>query len=287
MITFQHILFPVDFSARCAAAVPAVQAMAKRFGSEVTVLHVVDLPPAGIAPPEATAWATLIGAERLREQGQIALARFVAREFAGMPVKSETTEGDAAWAIVDYAREKNSDLIMMPTTGHGAFRRMLLGSVVAKVLHDSAIPVWTGVHAEEIAAHSPERWQRILCALEGDARDLPVLQWAAEFASEQKLELRLVHAVRGPEECEDNPGFRDFLFNVGRERVDKLQTEAGTHFEVCLQVGAPGHVIHRAAIGYSADMIVIGRGVIQKPFGRLRSGAYEIVREAPCPVMSV
>lgn len=287
MITFQRILFPVDFSARCEAAVPAVQAMAQRFGSEVTVLHVVDLPPAGIAPPEATAWATLIGAERLRQQGEIALERFIARAFPGVPVKSQTIEGDPAYTIVEYARERNADLIMLPTAGLGAFRRMLLGSVTAKVLHDSGIAVWTGVHAEEIAAHPPERWKRLICALEDGQRDLPVLRWAAALASEQNLELRLVHAVRGPEECENNPGFREFLLNVGRECIDKLQAEAGTNFEACIQVGEPGAMIHRAARGYSADLIVIGRGLIQKPFGRLRSHGYEIIREAPCPVVSV
>jgi hypothetical protein len=40
-------------------------------------------------------------------------------------------------------------------------------------------------------------------------------------------------------------------------------------------------------VGHSADIVIIGRGVIQKPFGRLRSGAYEVIREAPCPVISV
>jgi nucleotide-binding universal stress UspA family protein len=51
MIAFQRILFPVDFSERSTAAVPSVRAMVKRFGSGLTVLHVVDLPPLGIAPP--------------------------------------------------------------------------------------------------------------------------------------------------------------------------------------------------------------------------------------------
>jgi len=287
MITFQRILFPVDFSARSRAVAPSVQAMAQRFGSELTVLHVVDLPPAGIAPPEAAAWATLIGADKLRESGKIALDRFVAREFAGGPVKAELDEGDPATVIVDHARESNADLIMMPTGGLGAFRRLLLGSVTAKVLHDTAVPVWTGVHADEMAAHPPVRWKRMLCALEDDPRDLPVLQWAAEFASEQKLELRLAHAVRGPEECENNPSFRDFLFNVAQERIDKLQAQAGTKLELCLRVGDAGHVIHQAALGYSADIVVIGRGIIQKAFGRLRSSGYEIIREAPCPVISV
>ncbi|MGP0071910.1 MAG: universal stress protein [Bryobacteraceae bacterium] len=287
MITFRHILFPVDFSARCSAAVPAVQAMAKRFGSELTVLHIVDLPPAGIAPPEAAAWATLIGADRLRQQGEIALQRFIDREFPGVEVKAESAEGDPATMIVDYARDNGAELIMMPTGGLGRFRRLLLGSVTTKVLHDATAPVWTGVHTLEMAAHPPGEWKRIVCALEDDPRDLAMLQWAAEFASEQKLELRLVHAVRGPEDCEDNPSFQAFLFDTARERIEKLQAQVGTKFEVCFQLGDAGRVVHQAAYGYSADLVVIGRGVIQKPFGRLRSSAYEIIREAPCPVISV
>lgn len=237
MIKFQRILFPVDFSARTAAVVPSIQAMIKRFGFELTVLHVVDLPPSGIAPPEAAAWATLIGADRLREQGKIALDRFIAREFPGIEVKPESAEGDPATMIVDYARESGAGLIMMPTSGLGRFRRLLLGSVTAKVLHDTSVPVWTGVHAEEIAAHPPDRWKQMLCALDDDPRDLPALEWAAEFASEQKLELRLVHAVQGLEESDDDPSFRQFIFNVARERMDKLQAHAGTKFEVCLKAG--------------------------------------------------
>lgn len=288
MIIFQRILFPVDFSARCTSTVPSVQAMVKRFGSELTILHVVDLPPAiGIAPPEAAAWATLIGADRLRENGKVALERFIAREFPGVPVKAECAEGDPATVIADSARDNKADLIMMPTSGPGPFRRFLLGSVTAKVLHDTKVPVWTGVHSEEIAAHPPDRWKRILCALDDDPRDLPVLQWAAAFASEQALELGLVHAVRGPQECEGDPGFRDFLFNVAQERIAKLQAQAGTKLEVCLRLGDPGPVIHKTAIGHAADVVVIGRGVIQRTLGQLRSGAYEIIRDAPCPVISL
>jgi nucleotide-binding universal stress UspA family protein len=288
MIAFRRILFPVDFSARSAAVVPSVQAMVKRFGSELTVLHVVDLPPAvGIAPPEAAAWATLIGAGRLRRSGQAALECFIQREFPRMQVKQELAEGDPATIIVEHARENGADLIMLPTAGLGPFRRLLLGSVTAKVLHDTAVPVWTGVHAEEIAAHPPGEWKRMVCALDDDPRDLPMLEWAAGFASEQKLELRLVHAVQGPEECEGNMSFREFLFETAMERIGRMQAQAGTNFEVCLRIGEPGRVVHQTAFGHSADLVVIGRGLIQRPFGRFRSGAYEIIREAPCPVMSV
>jgi nucleotide-binding universal stress UspA family protein len=204
-----------------------------------------------------------------------------------MQVKAESAEGDPATMIVDYAREGGVDLIMMPTSGLGRFRRLLLGSVTAKVLHDASVPVWTGVHAEEIAAHAPDHWKQMLCALDDDPRDLPALEWAAEFASGQKLELRLVHAVLGLKESDNDPGFREFIFNVARERMAKLQAQAGTNLEVCLQAGKCERVVHQAALGHSADIVVIGRGVIQKPLGRLRTGAYEIIREAPCPVISV
>jgi nucleotide-binding universal stress UspA family protein len=288
MITFKRILFPVDFSERCAATVPAVQAMVKRFGSELTVLHVVDLATqVGIAPPEAAAWASLIGADRQRENGKIALARFVAREFPSVDLKADSAEGDPATVIVDYARDHAIDLIMMPTSGRGRFRRTLLGSVTAKVLHDTAVPVWTGVHANELTAHSPDRWKHALCAIGDDVRDLPTLQWAAEFAKEQKLEIRLVHAVVGAKGSEDNPPLSEFLFSVAGKRIDRLQTEAGTNFEECLHGGSVGSVVRQAAIGHAADIVIVGRGVIQEPFGRLRSAAYEIVREAPCPVISV
>jgi nucleotide-binding universal stress UspA family protein len=248
----------------------------------------VDLVPAvSIAPPEAAAWATLIGADRLRESGGIALDRFIDDQFPGIEVRKELAEGDPATIIVEFAEQIQAGLIMIPTGGAGAFRRFLLGSVTAKVLHDTSVPVWTGVHAEEIAAHRPDRWARLLCAVEDDQRDLPVLEWAAEFACKQNLQLRLAHAVHGPEDCEENPAFREFLYNAGRDLVDGLQRKAGKKFDACIQIGAPGPVIRNAAAGFSADLLVIGRGVIQKRLGRLRSGAYEIIREAPCPVISV
>ena len=83
MITFRRILFPVDFSARCAAAVPSVKAMVKRFGSEVTVLHVVDLPHGRHC---SSGGGRVVGADRRRAAAgkwQVALASFLEREFSG------------------------------------------------------------------------------------------------------------------------------------------------------------------------------------------------------------
>ncbi|MGA8595805.1 MAG: universal stress protein [Bryobacteraceae bacterium] len=47
------------------------------------------------------------------------------------------SRGDPAAAIVKCAQAEQVDLIMMPTHGYGPYRKFLLGSVTAKVLHDS------------------------------------------------------------------------------------------------------------------------------------------------------
>jgi nucleotide-binding universal stress UspA family protein len=267
MIALKRILYPVDLSAQSRAVAPFVAAMAKRFGSEVVLLHVASAPV-----PEP------------------ALDHFAADEFSGIRVVRELLEGDPAHQIVSYAGEHEVDLIMMPTHGHGPFRALLLGSVTAKVLHDTHCPVWTGVHAEELSAHSPDRWERVLCAVDTHEHGESALQWASEFARQQSLDLRLVHAVAGADGMwteESDPSMYEFLFHAARERLAKLQAGAGTNVEIRVVGGSVGSAVHQAALDYDADLIVIGRGAIQTAFGRLKNNAYSIIRSAPCPVISV
>jgi nucleotide-binding universal stress UspA family protein len=267
MINFKKILFPVDLSAQSRAVAPSVAAMAKRFGSEVVLLHVSDGPP----PEPELDW-------------------FAADAFSGISIIRELLQGDPAHQIVTYADEHQVDLIMMPTHGHGPFRALLLGSVTAKVLHDTHCLVWTGVHAEEMTAHSPDRWKRVLCAVETDEHAGSVLRWASHFSRQQHLDLRLVHAVAGADGMwteESDPSMYEFLFHAARERLAKLQDTAGTNLDTRLMGGSVGSAVRQAALDYDADLIVIGRGAIQGTFGRLKNSASAIIRGAPCPVISI
>ncbi len=267
MINFKKILFPVDLSAQSRAVAPSVAAMAKRFSSEVVLLHVT-----GGTTPEP------------------AVDHFAADAFSGISVVRELLEGDPARQIVSYADEHKVDLIMMPTHGHGPFRALLLGSVTAKVLHDTHCLVWTGIHAEEMVAHSPDRWKRVLCAVETDEHGESVLKWAAQFAQQQNLELQVVHAVAGAGGMwteESDPSMYEFLFHAARERLAKLQAGAGTDLKTRLVGGSVGSAVRQAAVAYDADLIVIGRGAIQTTLGRLKNSASAIIRAAPCPVISI
>src|SRR5579864_8852093 len=220
MTSFERILFPVDFSERSRATAPFVKAMATRFHSEVSLMHVVEVPTAWYGTPEAGAFDALIDISTMLEDRRGALQNFLADELAGIPVQRSVQSGDPALHITQYARQKKVDLIMMPTHGYGPFRGLLLGSVTAKVLHDAECPVWTTAHAVEIATNAEKPWRQIICAVDDEDRDVPLVRWAAQLASDQGAELRLVHAVAGfDEEPGDglNDPLREFLFGVARE----------------------------------------------------------------------
>ena len=46
MRAFQKILFPIDMSDSCTATASFVEAMARRYKAEVTMLHVLEMPSA-------------------------------------------------------------------------------------------------------------------------------------------------------------------------------------------------------------------------------------------------
>lgn len=281
MLSFPRILFPVDLSDQSRHAAPFVKALATRFHSELTLLHVLDQVP-------FSAWVDLPG---LTEARRSELSTFLAQELGGMHVEPCIEAGDPATTIARHAIQKKISLIAMPTHGYGPVRSILLGSVTAKVLHDAECPVWTASHPENLAVEPGAKWHRILCAIGSDSTtDFPLLHWAAQFAAEQNVNLRLVHAVSGFDEPKDNwpdDPLRDFLFNVARERIADLQHQAGTKFHLNIEAGRAGPIVRKLALDHRADLVVIGRGIIQKRFSRLLSNAYAIVRDAPCPVISV
>jgi hypothetical protein len=73
-------------------------------------------------------------------------------------------DGDPAMVIDWVAKHEGTELIMMPTRGLGPFRRLLLGSIVAKVLHDVDCPVLTSAHEPAPALSSAAGYRSIVCA---------------------------------------------------------------------------------------------------------------------------
>ena len=285
MPSIKHILFPVDFSDRSDGAAPFVAAMAAKHDARVTLLTAAHAHYAG-----GLAGAAMIDPQTILDAVQAQLDGAYLQEFAGLSVHRVTRPGEPAREIVDFAGANRVDLVMMTTHGGGPFRQLLLGSVAAKVLHDAHVPVWTTAHSGEAPDRVHLAMRKILCAVEASAEGVELLRWASGFSKTLGAELRLVHAVPGIEAWPEqylSPEFVGTLRENARKTIQDLAKAADVDAPISVGTGTVPDVVRDEAIEYGSDLVVIGRGVLQGTMGRLRTHAYGIIRNAPCPVISV
>jgi nucleotide-binding universal stress UspA family protein len=290
MVSMANLLLPVDFSERSPGAAHYVRTLARHFHSRVTAMHVLPSPDYAIGGAEVGVAAVGEYFANRREQIEKDLESFVISEFGELQVKTVLFEGDPARHIVEYAHKEKVNLIVMPTHGYGPFRRFILGSVTAKVLHDADCPIWTGVHIDQAPPADQIEFNNILCAVDLGAMSRKALCWAAQFAAEYGSKLTVVHAAAPVDPGEAkyfDPGWRVSLINQAKEEVTKLQETVGTHADAVVEAGEVQKVVRNVAESIKADLVVIGRGTAAGVFGRLRANAYAIIRESPCPVVSV
>jgi nucleotide-binding universal stress UspA family protein len=288
-----RILLPIDFSERSAGAARYARALAAHFGSQLTILHV-------LTPLQYEYGALEIGGSMLSElyrsrseQATRELDAFLADELTGPNVHRMVLEGDPAAKIVELAHgSPDETVIIMPTHGYGPFRRFILGSNTAKVLHDSDCPVWTGVHLEKAPALASIPFRNILCAVDLGPQSSKTLCWAARLAQEFGSRLHLLHATgASPESSEAGDDaaaqWQAAIRKSAADELTRLQKFVGMEADFSVEPGEAAKVICSTAQRVEADLLVIGRGSAAGVFGRLRTNAYAIIRESPCPVVSV
>ena len=287
MRTIQNILFPVDFSPSCAAMAAFVKRGASIFRARVTLVHVFDLYSHAVQlyvrPPSEVAEEQEILARQK-------LDSFLKSEFPVGECPRILLSGDAATQIAQFARIDRSNLIIMPTHA-GVFRRTLLGSTTAKVLNDTDCPVLTTQHAETISPRQLEHREWV-CAIGLNADSERVLRFASQAAKDVHANLTLVHVILASgADLLVQLDLEERLQSEKREaasrRIEELQSTAGSSARVSIGIGAIKDMVTEEARRLRADVLVIGRSPQSGVLGRLRDLSYAVVRDAPCPVLSV
>jgi nucleotide-binding universal stress UspA family protein len=261
----ERILFPVDFSARSAHAAQYAAALAGRFEAELNVLHVGagHLPYIGVNDVcvEPSLAVDIAWNEVRHKQETGKMTEFVSSHLRGVPAKACILTGDVAKVIVQYAHAEKSDLIVMPTHGFGGFRLMLLGSVIAKVLHDANCAVFTSAHVES-ASLDGGLFRTVLCAVDLGSQNEQVLRWAADFSYCVGAKLILVNIVPDVAESESGdagPKVQVMSQNEATERLKQLAQSVVSHADARVESGAVVRQIKALAKRQEADLIVIGR----------------------------
>ena len=138
----KRILVPVDFSqeAECAAKVAAK--IAKTTGSEIYLLHMLELPVNTIDPAEMST---------IRSEPQTIYFMKLAHErfekfiklpfFKGIKVIESVQFHHAFTGIINESKKNKIDLIVMGSQGASGLQEMFIGSNTEKVVRRSEIPV--------------------------------------------------------------------------------------------------------------------------------------------------
>lgn len=285
-LRFDRILLPVEFSEPEITAVRHAAALARKFDSELIMLHVNQILLHGdldeTTKAQASGWIKSVEAQRKHD-----LNDYLTEELEGVKLRRMVVSGDPADKIVEIAREEGVDLIVIATRGYGNLRRYLLGSVTAKVLHDTEIPVWTGAHLRD-----PElrRWHditNIICGLD-DTKNAPhVLDTALQLAQLFQAHLTVSNVMPELWMTSDNPLESAQDTDAAEERVHTMLAKRQASAEVHIGRGPASVVLSDLAGRKNAQLIVIGRSGTSAADGRLRHNSYTIIRDAPCAVLSI
>lgn len=137
------ILVPLDGSEYANRALNYAIELAKKFSSEILLVHAVPTATAFITGPEVLDSSLIVGLRKqLEDSGRNILASAEEQtKKAGIKATMKLGYGKPADEILRIAKEENVNLIVMGDRGLGAVGRFFLGSVSDKVSHHSTCPV--------------------------------------------------------------------------------------------------------------------------------------------------
>lgn len=162
MANFKKILVPTDFSDDSNNALSYAEELARKFGAEMTVVHVDQpLAPVMLTPefgPGIDAGTMSRIAEEQRLLAQRELDKIAARlRDGGIKTKSLLRVGAPFLEIIRTAQSEGADLIVMGTHGRTGLAHVLMGSVAERVVQKAPCAVLTVRHPDRKFKHPLEK----------------------------------------------------------------------------------------------------------------------------------
>lgn len=189
----KKILFPTDFSAAADNAFLFALAIAKKFDSELTLLHVYELPELGRALKSTTKEVyEMMEMEALRDfKASVKKLHEIADKngFSDVQFSQEMAEGETVFTVTKIAEKEKFDLVVMGTQGATGLKEVFLGSVATGVIDESKIPVLT---IPSTASHE-HKISKVAYLSNYKEEEFDAFQVSAEFAKAFDAELMCIH----------------------------------------------------------------------------------------------
>jgi nucleotide-binding universal stress UspA family protein len=284
-VAIHDVLIATDFSRCSTTALSFGLELARGYRADAYVIYVVPTDQFMVAGPDAYEAAKDAARRDLLELKHELRKKHSYIE--GDDYHLFLLEGDVAEAILDFARQKEIDVIVVGTHGRGGLGRALMGSVAERVFRLSPVPVLTlGPHLQRIAHAGAPR--NILVPVDFSPASERAVHYAIAMAREHHAALTMLHVIeRWPTQAQAD---RTRVTQALREKVESLIAEDAKRLKcnVRIEVGRVVETVLYTANGIEADLVVLGVRPRTGLLNRLMwPHAYEIVREAACPVLTV
>lgn len=272
-----RILLVTDFSPCSEVAVPVARQMAESYAGTLTAAHVI------LRDQDLESNEAVIGTpEEIAALAEGHMAAFLANNSLS-PAESIIASGPFEEAIATLIAEREIDVLVVGTHGRTGVGKLLLGSVAQRIFNSAPCPVVTVSRKARTFSWVGTKLNKILYATDLSEISKRALPYALSLAKANHAELLLAYAPEGSrlDESLDQvlaelipPAIRSWC-RVGQTSV----------------TGEAASGIVNLAEGEAIDLIVIGAERLSEgPFHRFNvpfTTAYQIVANAPCPVLRV
>ena len=293
----RKILCATDFSECSNAAVLLGVALAGEMDAMLYACHVIDVPFAGMygeANPDPVQL----------ERRSTAYARDYITGLIGdaeVDWESVITIGHTADEIARVAEERDVDLVISGSHGRSGLKRLVLGSVTERLMRILPCPLLavrgTGLDCVRPSAGG-RGFSRVLVGCDFSPYSSLAVHYGLSMAQEFQAELHLAHVLEwskykdmvASQETVLEAIRRDVRDRM-REKLESLVPEEAQHWctpVTTLLVGRPHEELTKYAVVNDVDLIVMGvrgGGVVETLF--VGSNTDRVIRQAPCPVLSV
>lgn len=191
-----HLLVPLDGSTLAECVLPHVIALAPVSNARVTLLHVMQQGGRNTEPVDPIEW-------HLQKQNSEKYLDQIVSQLNSegvLGVERVILEGNAANAVIEYARSNNVDLIVLSTHGQSGLSGWNVSSVVQKILlrsHKSILLVRAYVPSS--AGMTRVRYKRLFVGLDCSPRSEFVLPFAIGLAQFHKSQLIFETVIEKPQ----------------------------------------------------------------------------------------
>lgn len=284
-VSLQNVLIATDFSQCSDAALIFGLSLAKAYTANAYVISVVPASQFLLADPSA-----YVAAKDAAFRDLVALKADLKREYSyeeGKDYHICLLEGNVAEVILEFARQKAADLIVLGTHGRAGLSKALMGSVAEGVFRNARLPVLTLGPNVRGALSDLRPPRKILVAADLTAASERALACAAALARQHNAGLTAVHVLR---HLPDDEAERARALQTVKTRLAQLLNRyaEGSQCPLLAQEGQVVPTVLDVARETAADLLVIGVRPSSGLLDRLMyPHAYQIVRESPCPVLTL